>query len=89
MDRKTVHQQLLAAKDQLLHRQRLERQLAEAEQSLQSQKDSVLFLEKKWRSETDDVKRLMGMSVIALVTSVLGTKEQRLKKERQELIERA
>jgi len=83
--RKTVHQGLLKARDRLLQKRGLERRLAEAEESLRSQKESVRALEAQWRRESADVKRIEGLSVIALVTSVMGTKEQRIKKERQEM----
>lgn len=83
--RSTAHKALLQAKERLLRQKRVEGQLAQVERNLQEHYDRIQELERTWKRESDDVKRLTGLSVVALVTSVLGTKEQRLKKERQEL----
>src|SRR5688572_32413687 len=79
-----AHQGLLKAKEALLWKQRLETRLAQAEKALREQKERVLAHERAWNRESADVKRLTGLSVVGLFTSLLGTKEQRLQKERQE-----
>jgi len=80
-----AHKAVLKAKEGLLWKQRLESRLAETERSLAEQRDRVKELERAWSRESADVKRLTGLSVVGLVTSVLGTKAQKLQKERQEL----
>jgi len=83
--RQAAHGALLKAKEGLLWKQRLESRLAEAQRSLDEQLDRVKELERSWSDESADVKRLTGLSVVGLVTAVLGTKAQKLQKERQEL----
>src|SRR5687767_8602736 len=83
--RLAAHKALLKAKERLLWRQRVESRLADAQRSLDEQRDRVKELEQTWSQESADVKRLSGLTVVALVTSVLGTKERKLQKERQEL----
>ena len=83
--RALAHATLLRTKAALLRKQRLKAQLALAESDLRAGRMRVETLEKAWGREADDVKRLTGMTVLALVTSVLGSKEQRLSKEKREL----
>ena len=83
--RLVAHKALLKAKERLLWKQNLESWLAEAQRTLVEQRDRVKELEQAWSRESSDVKRLSGLSVVALVTAVLGTQERKLQKERQEL----
>jgi hypothetical protein len=83
--RAIAHATLVRAKDALLRKERLKSQLAKAESALRAERMRVETLEKSWNRDADDVKRLTGATVLALFTSLLGSKEQRLSKERREL----
>jgi hypothetical protein len=82
-----LHQHLTDAKERLLRRDRLRGLLEQARNELERQKGRLEALEEQVRSEARDVERLEGLSLAALVHSVLGDRTRRTIEERDELLE--
>ncbi len=81
-----LNNQLVDVKEKIRQRDRLQGQLADVERSL-SQEDSRLeMLEARLKREEKDVQRLEGLSLAGMFFAVLGDKEERQDKERQELV---
>ena len=86
MSIESINQRLLEIteqREQLLHRQRM---LQSATEELAAQRQRLAQLEAQLRKEERDVKALEGISLTNLFRTVLGDKEQRLDKERQEFV---
>ena len=86
MSIESINQRLLEIteqREQLLHRQRM---LQSATEELAAQRQRLAQLEAQLRKEERDVKALEGISLANLFRTVLGDKEQRLDKERQEFV---
>lgn len=81
-----MDERLKEAKERLRRKQKLRTMLAEAERLLhqeEGKRDSH-----RWRldEERADVEKLEGLNLTALFYTVLGSKEEQLEKERQELL---
>lgn len=81
-----INEQLLTLKEKINEKNRYERLLLQTRQKLQSESQKLKELTKILSKEKYDVKRLEGVSITSLFYNVLGTKEQKLDKERQEFI---
>ena len=81
-----LNAQLVDVKEKIRLRDRLQAQLADVESSLAQEDNRLAALEAQLQREENDVKRLEGPSLAGLFFSVLGDKEQRLDKERQEFL---
>lgn len=81
-----IHEQLVQAKERLLARRKLDAMLAETLRLLQEEGRKCFALKQQIKSEKADVERLEGNSLAALFYAILGTKEKRLDKERQEYL---
>ncbi len=67
-------------------KQKLQRNLEEAQASLASERQHLAELESGLKKEELDVKRLEGLSLTGLFYTLLGSKENQLEKERQEYL---
>lgn len=79
-----THAQLVQAREHVRTKRKLEAMLAEARHHLQEDEQRCTTLQQQLASEKADVDRLEGFSLTALFYTILGTKEERLDKERQE-----
>ncbi len=77
---------LIDLKEKIRLRDRLQRQLADVERTLAQEDGRLEVLEAQLKREENDVKRLEGLSLAGMFYAVLGDKEQRLDKERQEFL---
>lgn len=66
--------------------EQLERKLYLAEESLRQAKSKVTELEKIRQKEKKDLERLEGLSLTGLFSTILGTKAEKMDKERQEYL---
>ncbi len=80
------NQQLTDCRMKLREKQKLSAMQAEAKRQLATANDSKRLNEARLQKEDTDVAVLEGISITGLFYSVLGTKEDRLKKERQEAL---
>ncbi|MBM6617171.1 hypothetical protein [Bacillus suaedaesalsae] len=67
-------------------KQKWEKQLRSYHQELTSSKARLLDLKEKLEKENQDVDKLEGLSITSILLTVLGTKEERLKQEKQEAV---
>lgn len=67
-------------------KEKTERDLAEVQRSLKVKTEQLAALERQLKKEQVDVDRLAGLSLSGLFYSVLGSKDQQMEKERQELL---
>lgn len=81
MDEKLTH-----AKTRLRRRQKLESMLGEARRTLLDEQTKQSHLKRKLEDEQADVDRLEGFSLSGIFYTMLGTKEDRLDQERQEVL---
>jgi hypothetical protein len=81
-----INQRMQTAAEKRLWKSKLERDLAEVQKKLGEQQALLAALEEQRRKEEVDVDRLQGLSLKALFATVLGSKEEQLQKERQELL---
>ncbi len=81
-----LNAQLIDLKEKIRLRDRLQRQLADVERTLAQEDGRLEVLEAQLRREENEVKRLEGLSLAGMFYAVLGDKEQRLDKERQEFL---
>lgn len=66
--------------------EQLERKLKSAKESLKQAQAKVIELEKILKQEKRDVEKLEGLSLTGLFATILGTKAERMDKERQEYL---
>lgn len=81
-----LNQRLMAAKKHLRLRQKVQAMLVEAEDVVRAQHTKCDRLEQKLADEKGDVERLENISLVGLFHSVMGSKPERLDKERQEFM---
>lgn len=81
-----IHEQLIQAKKQLRRKQKLDAVLAESQFQLRHLRDDCRRMERVLDREKTDVDNLEGFTLTGLFYAILGTKEQRLEKERQEYL---
>lgn len=81
-----THGKLVQAKERDRARRKLEAMLAEAQRLLEDHQHKCATLGHHLSAEKADLDRLDGLSLVALFYTVLGTKEERLEKERQEYL---
>ena len=86
MDLNRIDDELTQARQALADRERLERELRQAESSLEVERQGLKALSEQFRREDEQVRRLEGVSLVGLIYTVLGSKETRLSDERQELL---
>lgn len=77
---------ILEMREALAERERLSRALESAERTLNEARRNMADLALSLRKEDEDVRRLEGASLVGLFYAVMGTKEERLDEERQELL---
>jgi len=81
-----LNEQLIQTKEKLRRRERIQARLADLERSLAQEDVRLEQLEARLKREEADVKSLEGLSLSGLFYAVLGDKEERLDKERQEFL---
>lgn len=79
-----LNKELSSIKEKLRRKRKLESMLKKAEFSLENEMERVEFLKDVLNKEELDVKKLEGMSIKAIFHNLLGDKEERLDKEKQE-----
>lgn len=82
---RTLEAELERARERRDLAARLQRKLQAARDELTRCRERCRQLERGLAREQRDVERLQGLSLTALLSSLLGTREQRLDRERQEL----
>ncbi|RPI83433.1 MAG: hypothetical protein EHM41_15930 [Chloroflexi bacterium] len=82
-----INEELLQAEENVLEKQRLERLLTRAQQSLDKEKLRLLELEQKVKKEGYDLEKLEGKSLTSLFHDLIGNKVEKLDKERTEYLE--
>ena len=81
-----MNRQLVAVRERMRTRRRLEAALADTRTALVRERARCEELEAKLRQEGADVERLEGLSLAGLFYAVLGSKEEQLEKERKEYL---
>jgi hypothetical protein len=77
---------IIEARERIRAKQKLESSVREARQSLASEKTRSAELGAVLKKEEADVRKLEGLSLTAMFSQFLGNKEDRLNKERQEVL---
>jgi len=85
MTSKAPDNALLDARERVRAKQKLESSIDEARRSLASERTRSAELGAVLRKEEADVRRLEGLSLTAMFHQFLGSKEDRLNKEKQEV----
>jgi len=83
---KELNKQLIEIKEKLRAKNKLENALSEAKTNLIQEKDRFRKLEAELKKEEADVKRLEGLSLTGMFHQVLGSKDQKINKEKQEFL---
>ena len=81
-----ISEKILAAVQKIRRKQKLTADLQNVREKLAREKSRYEKLQRQLQKEDSDVKKLEGISITALFYSILGSKEQQLEKERQELL---
>ncbi len=81
-----LNKKLVDVKEKLREKQRFEKLLDISRRKLKEENNHLEKLNSILSKENHDVKKLEGLTVTALFHQLLGTKEQKLDKERQEFI---
>jgi len=76
---------LLEARERIREKQKLESSVGDARRSLASERTRLAELGDVLKKEEADVRRLEGLSLTAMFHQFLGSKEDRLNKEKQEV----
>jgi DNA repair exonuclease SbcCD ATPase subunit len=76
----------IEVREAIAERDRLARALESAERSLAEQRRQEQEMSDSLRKENEDVRRLENTSLVGLFFAIMGSKEARLDKERQELL---
>jgi hypothetical protein len=77
---------LSQVREAMAERDRIARELERAERSLAEERSRLAELSASLQKEDDDVRQLERASLVGLFYAVLGSKEERLDQERQELL---
>ena len=77
---------LTDARERLRRQDQLRTRLLRVEEDLRAERKRLEPLEARMKNEAGDVRRLEGLGLTALFTTILGSKEQQLLKERQEAL---
>ncbi len=81
-----LNDQLLKVREAIAEQERLSRLLEQAERSLAAERGQLQDLAAALHKESEDVRRLEGASLSAWFYQILGSKENRLDKEQQEML---
>ncbi|MDP4144948.1 MAG: hypothetical protein Q8936_10785 [Bacillota bacterium] len=81
-----LSRELIAAKENLLKKQKLENLVTETKKSLKQETSRKKKLGKILKAEDKDVKRLESVSISSIFHSLLGNKEKQIEKEKEELL---
>lgn len=81
-----LNDELLEIREKMRQRSRLKTLWAAAEDNLVAEQQRLRELKKRLDKEHGDVKKLEGLSLTSLFYSVLGGKDEKMKKERQEFL---
>ena len=81
-----IHQRLMEAAERVRSARKLHVMLAEAQRILRDETEKNERLREQFASEESDVKKLEGLSLTHIFYSVLGTKDTKLRTEKQELL---
>ena len=81
-----LRQQLIAAKSRLREKQKLEAMLAESRSMLRHEQEKCRLLEMILSEEQADVDKLEGLSLAGIFYTIMGTRQERLETEKQELL---
>ena len=79
--------QLLQVKDNVRAKRKLEAMLQQALHAVQGDETMCDIYRKQVQKEKADVKKLEGLTLTALLSTVFGTKDEQLKREQQEYAE--
>ncbi|MBB3112968.1 hypothetical protein FHS18_005070 [Paenibacillus phyllosphaerae] len=82
----TVHQRLIGTKERVFRLHKAQRRKEELQKRLREQERLIMQHELKLEDEEADVSKLMRMSLTTLFYTVLRSKDEQLKKERQEVL---
>jgi DNA repair exonuclease SbcCD ATPase subunit len=83
---KSLDERLTEVKEDIRHKQKLEKDLLQIKESLAAEREKYANLKKQLLKEGRDVEKLEGLSLSGLFLTVLGSKEAQLEKERQEYL---
>ncbi len=83
---KELNEQLIETKEKLRAKNRLDNALSEANTNLIQEKDRLKKLEAELKKEEADVRKLEGLSLTGMFHQILGSKDQKLNKEKQEFL---
>ncbi|MDP4083128.1 MAG: hypothetical protein Q8934_00775 [Bacillota bacterium] len=81
-----INEKLVKIQVLLRKKEKYQVQLNEYEREWESIQETIRQLEKTLQSEEKDVKRLEGISLASLFAALSGTKEEKLVKEKEELV---
>lgn len=81
-----INAKLVAIQSELRKKEKYRAQLKDYEKELEAIMETVHELRKQFESEKKDVDRLEHISLANLLTTLSGTKEEKLSKEKQELL---
>jgi len=81
-----LENRLQKVKEEMGLAEQLERKLCLAEESLRQVKTKITELEKNRQKEKKDLERLEGLSLTGLFSAILGTKAEKMDKEKQEYL---
>jgi len=81
-----IHQRLMKAAERVRSARKQQAMLAEAQRLLRDETEKNAKLREQFASEESDVEKLKGLSLTHIFYSVLGTKDTKLRTEKQELL---
>ncbi len=82
----TLNDRLTQAAERVARREKLSRRVADLEAEHREAAETAERLKEKLHQERLDVEQLEGISLTALLATILGSKEQQLEKERQDAL---
>ncbi len=83
---RTIDRKIASARSDIRERDKLEKDLEEARSTLLKLREKRGHLEARLSQEADDVRKLEGLSLTNLFQTVLGDKENAMRRERQQLL---
>jgi len=81
-----LNNQLIETKEKLRTKNRLDKTLSEAKSNLIQEKERLKKFEAELKKEESDVRKLEGLSLTGMFHQMLGSKDQKLNKEKQEVL---
>jgi chromosome segregation ATPase len=81
-----INAKLVAIHEELRKKEKYQTQLEDYKRELQTIKETLFVLMEQLESEQHDVEKLEGFSLANLLATLFGKKEEKLSKEKQELI---